>query len=459
MKLPESPPTLEAAFAADPEKAARLYRRLLADPVQAWDARGRYLHWEKLRHLQPPPELTSEEHWLATKLARRNIAKRLPLLDKQGEPLRYCLPDAALEYILWISEQAAGTVGGDPRITDPKTQRTYLINSLIEEAISSSQLEGAATSRRVAKEMIRTGRKPRDKSEQMVLNNYHAMRFILDHVDDALTPSMVFELHRILVQGTLEAGYESRAGVVRAPEDDIVVSWEEAVLHVPPPVAELDDRLARLCHFVNGDLDTGHQFFPPVVRAVVAHFMIGYDHPFFDGNGRVARALFYWVMAQSGFWLMEYTSISRVIKASQISYLKAYLYTESDDNDLTYFILHQLAVVRQAIEDLHNYLARKARELRDTERALQRSGLKGKLNYRQLALLKNALDNPGAQYTFASHRTSHGISYQSARTDLLELSDEFGVLRKLKEGKKMVFVAPNNLPDLIRRYRRAGRGS
>ncbi len=451
MKLPEQPPQLDTRHSQDPAHAAELWSRLLLTPVQACDRRGRYLHWEKLKHLQPPEGLTPEEHWLATKLARRKLEKRLPLLDKAGKPLRYCLPDEAHHSILWISEQAAGSVLGDPKLTDPRSRRTYLINSLIEEAINSSQIEGAATSRLVAREMIRTGRKPRDKSEHMVLNNYRAMRFILEHREDQLTPSMVFELHRILTEGTLESGYESRAGVFRKAEDDIVVSSEGTVLHVPPPVEELGERLQRLCDFVNGRLDMEYQFFPPILRAVVSHFMIGYDHPFFDGNGRVARAIFYWVMAQSGFWLMEYVSISRVIIRSKTGYLKAYLYTETDENDVTYFILNQLGVVRQAIEDLHEYLSRKAGELRDTERALKDSRLQGQLNLRQLALLKNALEHPGAQYTFASHQRSHGISYQSARTDLLELAEGFGVLRKLKDGRKMVFVAPNNLAEQIRR--------
>ena len=452
MKIPECPPQLENLFSGEPEKNVDALKLIMLSPVKAWDEKGRYQHWEKLKHLPTPSDLTPELHWLATKFARKKIEKSLPLQDKNGAPFNYCLPDSALDYILWISEQATGAVTGDPKITDPKTKRTYLISSLIEEAINSSQLEGAATTRRVAKEMIRTGRKPKDKSEHMILNNYSAMRFILDHIDDPLTPSMVFDLHKILTEGTLDEGYEDRSGVFRRAEDDICVTWEGVELHVPPPVQELEERLNQLCAFVNGTFDIEHDFFPPIVRAIIAHFIIGYDHPFFDGNGRTARALFYWVMAKSGFWMMEYVSISRVIKKKPISYLKAYLHSETDGNDVTYFILHQLEVVKEAIEDLYTYLIRKTEELRDTERALSKSKLKGLLNHRQLALIKNALENPGAQYTLTSHQTSHDISYQSARTDLLELSDELGVLRKLKEGKKLVFVAPNNLSSLINGY-------
>ena len=132
--------------------------------------------------------------------------------------------------------------------------------------------------------------------------------------------------------------------------------------------------------------------------------MMGWIHPFVDGNGRTARALFYWSMAKSGYWLIEFTSISRVIKKAPAQYAKAYLYTESDDNDLTYFIEHQLNVICEAIKALHTYLAKKTREIADTRRLIASSPkLKGKLNHRQLAAMdhfikhsQGHLSHPGA---------------------------------------------------------------
>jgi Fic family protein len=91
----------------------------------------------------------------------------------------------------------------------------------------------------------------------------------------------------------------------------------------------------------------------PVVRAILIHFMLGYDHPFYDGNGRTARALFYWSLARSGYWLMEYVSISRLLRQAPAQYARAYRHTETDDNDTTYFIVHQLEVIQQAIAALH----------------------------------------------------------------------------------------------------------
>jgi Fic family protein len=151
--------------------------------------------------------------------------------------------------------------------------------------------------------------------------------------------------------------------------------------------------------------------------------MIGYDHPFFDGNGRTARALFYWVMAKEGFWLMEHVSISTSIKLQIDGYLKAYLYAEYDDKDVTYFIMHQLGVIKKSIQSLKKHLQSKAEEMIETEEAMAGSGLMGKLNHRQLALVKNALCNPAGRYTVKSHQNSHGVVQQTSRADLLALSE------------------------------------
>lgn len=451
MKIPVSPPPQERFFeilrSGDLDKISQLFDR----SVGPCDAKGRYLHWDKLRHLTMPDGYDAELYWLVMRDSRSRISKNLPFQDKSGEPFQFCIPDTVMREILWISENATGAIQADSKISDPKTKQTYLINSLIEESINSSQLEGASTTRRVAKEMLRTGRSPTNNSEKMILNNYKAMNFIREYKDELLTKSMILELHSIVTEDTLADEDTGKAGVFRGRDDDIrVYSHDDKLLHTPPSPDELDDRIQLICDFVNMDSEKENEFIPPVIKAIVVHFMIGYDHPFVDGNGRTARALFYWIMAKEGYWLMEYISISRIIKMAPAQYMYSYLHTETDSNDVTYFIIHQLEVIKKAIKDLHSYLAHKTGEYREAASLLEKSKLSGALNHRQLGLLKNALDNPGQEYTINSHKNSHGIAYQTARTDLLALSDEYRILRKYKIGKKDVFVAPPNLVEIIK---------
>jgi Fic family protein len=435
------------------KKLTNIFTLLMASGAKPFDNKGRYLHWEKLKHLTLPEGCTAEQHWFAVRMAREKLHQEFPFVDTTGKKFVYCQAGPIVNDLLWISEHAKGAVAADPKITDPKTRDTYLISSLIEESINSSQLEGASTTNRVAKEMIRTAREPKDKSEQMILNNYQAMLFIKDNISEELTTSMVFELHRILTEKTFEAGFEHKAGAFRSIEDDIAVCDDMTgeVLHRPPPAGNLPERLQVICDFANSKI--GDPTIPPLIRSIVVHFMVGYDHPFFDGNGRTARALFYWVVMKEGFWLLEHVSISGIIKAAQPSYIKAYLHTETDGGDVTYFIVHQMDVVRKAIERLHEYLTRKTQELRDTEAALHDSELRGQLNHRQLALIKHAMRNPGAQYTVRSHQASHGVTNQTARTDLCLLSDNYGLLVRTKQRRTDVFIAPIDIGDRINRAR------
>ena len=359
MKVPVRPPDTDTFFReilARPDAPERMARILTANLGPA--PGGKYRHLDTFRHLGGSDSLSPTERWFALKLARRQLYQVLPLKDGEGHPFKYALASPALEMLHLIDRDASGTIQVSEEVTNPQTRDTYLVKSLAEEAITSSQLEGASTTRQVAKEMLKTGREPRDRSERMILNNYNAMLFMRQVVTEDLTPSVMFELQRILTEGTLDT--PDAAGRFRRADESIVVADEVGtVLHIPPTARELDRRMQAMCDFANARGAQG--FTHPVVRAVALHFWLAYDHPFVDGNGRTARALFYWAMAREGYWLAEFISISRILKKARGQYARAFLYTESDDNDLTYFLLYQLGVIRRAIQDLHESTSRGSR--------------------------------------------------------------------------------------------------
>lgn len=442
MRLPEPAPDVAAVLGRlNPERMLVILQN--ATPLP----KGRYHHWDELRYREPPEGLSRDEWWATVLLSRASLMQNLPLLDKQGKPFRFATPSPVLIDLHHIDRDAAGqihTTVGEPIREDPNR---YLMSSLIEEAITSSQLEGASTTRQVAAAMLRTGRKPRDHSEKMIFNNYRAMEHLRSLKTEALTPDHILELHRILTEDTLDNPED--AGRLRQSDDvQVIDSRDNTVLHAPPIHTELPERLARLCAFANAD-ESSLPFVHPVLRAILLHFMVGYDHPFVDGNGRTARALFYWSMARSGYWLMEYTSISHILRRAPARYMRSYLHTETDGNDTTYFLLHQLNTIRRAIAALHEYLDRKVREQKETERLLSASTkLRTRFNHRQVSLLTHALRNTGEGYRVDAHQRSHNVVYQTARNDLMALH-ELGLLEKAKQGNAYVFFAPEDLRDRL----------
>ena len=442
MKKPPAPPSFQSLLSGieKPEQMIRILN--LKNGAQS---SKHYLHWDRLRRYRPPAGHTSEEWWLALKMQRIGILKPITLTDTKGKPFQFCVPETVLESLHRIDMKAGGTLGLPEKITNPQTRDQYLIRSLMEEAITSSQLEGAATTREVAKEMIRSGRAPRDKDEQMIFNNYVTMQRITALKDYPLSPEMVFEIHRLVTDKTLDDSIA--AGRFRTSEEKRVVGdqWGQEIYHEPPPAEELTNRLRLMCDFANAI--SPDYFIHPVIRAIVLHFWLAYDHPFVDGNGRTARALFYWAMRREGYWLFEFIYISTILRKAPIKYGLSFLYTETDDNDLTYFIVAQTKVIDEACKELHNYVDRKTAELLESESNIRALNL---FNHRQVAIIRHALKHPYQQYTVEGHRNSHNIVYETARTDLLYLQKR-EVLELRKKGKQMVFTVPNDLAGILKK--------
>ena len=450
VRVPRKPPVLSylagGTVSGDDPDLQRAARASIRHRSPLLD--GKYLHWDDVRHRDPPASLEGDREawWWAAKFARLGGRREVPVTGTDGRAFSYVAVDPIPEVLHFLDQQAGGSIQFPAQGLTEAHRDRFHVNSLVEEAVRSSQIEGASTTREEARDLVRSGRRPRDRSEQMVLNNYETMRRIVELRDQPLTPAIVLELQRRITENTLKI--PDAAGRLRRPEEDwVVVEDDEGNdLHVPPPAGRLARRLETLCDFANGRPSDG--FVHPVVRAVTLHFWLAYDHPFLDGNGRTARALFYWCMLRHGYWLFEFVSISSVINRAKKQYGRAFLLTETDDNDLTYFLLYHLRVVRQAVEDVRTYVARKLDEMRQAESAL--GGPFAALNHRQKALVQHAVRHPGFEYTFESHRRSHGVVRQTARTDLLALA-EAGLLERAKRGRLLVFRSPPDLADRLRR--------
>ena len=460
MKMPKTPPDFNKLWeqiVTDPEKVQQVFS---IDPEPA--TKGKYLHWDKLRHYSPPKDLSHEQWWLILKRKRKQLYKSVPLCDKDGQSFKYLTIDPIPEILHKIDQDAGGLIQMPEQITNPDTEEQYYISSLIKEAITSSQkeqyyisslikeaitssqLEGAATTRFVAEEMIQTGRKPTDKSEQMILNNFSAMKHIRKLKDKPLTKELIFELHRLVTEKTLDD--PSATGRFRKDNKDEKINicdMYNEVFHDPPHADELENRMELMCDFANEKKTSG--FIHPIIRSIILHFWLAYDHPFVDGNGRTARALFYWSMLHHNFWLFEFISISQIILQAPAKYGRAFLYTETDENDLTYFILYHLEVIQRAIKELNEYIKRKTEKLQKVERELQ--GIIA-LNHRQRTLIIHALRHPNQRYTFKSHQISHNIVYQTSRLDLLDLENR-GLLTSKKVGRTWYFTPITKLEEKL----------
>lgn len=425
MKLPEVPEfsneTLEEA-----EKF--LHDDQIADLVYAYNER--YLHWEELKHRKLP--LDPGIVWNLMKMLRELKAKSL----KFGNwVFKYNLIDEFQEKLHILDKSAAENLLSSLEALQDN-RRKYIISSLMEEAIASSQIEGAATTREVAKRMLQEKRKPKNKDEKMIVNNYDTVKYIMDLKNEAFTPERILEIHRMITGGTLEQPqYE---GNFRENNEIAVYSHDGTLLHKPVEYTEVPKLVNELCDFANSK---DEDFIHPVIRCIIIHFLLGYIHPFNDGNGRTARALFYWYLLKNDYWLFEYMAVSRVINNSKKRYQNAYLYTESDrtpedSGDLTYFIKYNLDCIQKALDDTLEYLERKQKEQAQALKIITESG---NLTLRQAEILKQFLKQPEKPVTIKEIVTIYSVAYATARSDLFRL-EELGYVEKRKAGKEFIFI-------------------
>lgn len=448
MKVPAAPPDLWAEFgrmlnaakAAGPIALTEFSRRTARTrPV---DEKGRYLHWEEFRFKPAEDGLSALDRWIMMRRARETRRIDTQFEDKAGQKFFFVKTDFIERALHDIDSRSRGGVRIDGAAPTQGEAKSFFLTSLIEEPFSSSVFEGAVATRDQAKKIIRENRAPKTLGEKMILNNYLAIEFLKTKKGDPLTPALVCEVHRLITRDTLDD--PKKAGVFRDSRDRIVVDDESGeVLHDPPRAVELSARAEALCRFANDDGAEG-PFIHPVIRAIILHFMLAYDHPFVDGNGRTARALFYWSVLKQDYWLLEFISISKQIREAPVRYGKAFLETETDEGDLTYFIHHQLETILRAIDALYVFIEEKKSEVAALERLFSGDGLKATFNHRQLALLNRAARSPGLSVTIQQHLAETGVSYLTSRSDLEYLAAK-GYFTKRKRGAVSVYQPARDL--------------
>lgn len=384
-----------------------------------------YLHWEELKRRDLPVDPLYV--WILMKTFRERDMKYVSFDDLQ---LKYNLLDNFLEKLHFLDKSAAGSISSGLDSL-PHERNQFIINSLMEEAIASSQIEGAAVTRTIAKKMLREKRKPATKDERMILNNYIAMKRITQIKDEELTPELILETHKTITRDTLEDPNDE--GRFRDNNEIRVFDFRGNVLHTPPDFASIEGLIGELCAFANND---DGQFIHPVIKGIILHFLMGYIHPFNDGNGRTARSIFYWYMLRKDYWLFEYMAVSRAIKDTEGQYKLAYLYTESDENDLTYFIRYSLAAVKTAVDNIQKYIEKKQKESKQTVTILQKN--EG-LSLRQAEIVKSLIKHPDKPITIKEIVETYHVAYGTARNDLFRL-EELGYLAKRKSGKEYIFI-------------------
>ena len=368
-----------------------------------------YEYWDKAKYKKLPEGFTPQMLWANVKASR--LRSMIPVWNKYS--INLCVT-SQMQRLCHEFDMKFGSfweVEGD---TQSSEKKYYLSSSLMEEAIYSSKMEGASTTRIGAKDMLRKKKSPQNKSQQMIVNNYNTIQYIVEHKDEPLTEELLLTIHRLMTEKTLDNPED--AGSFRTNDKVVVADMVEGdIIYTPPSFQEIPEFVESLCDFFNND--NPRTFIHPIIRGIIVHFMLAFMHPFVDGNGRTARALFYWYMLKEGYKLTEYMSISRVIAKSKSNYEKAFRYVENDGNDMGYFVAYNLGALEISFLQLRDYIQRKQRE----KSAASSFMMAGNINQRQALVLQRLKEEPETIFTVKDVQEQFSVSSMTARKDLSDL--------------------------------------
>ena len=381
-----------------------------------------YEYWDKVKYKKLPEGFTPQMLWTNVKASR--LRNMILVWEKYGISLCVTSQMQRLCHEFDMKFGSFWEVEGDTQTAEKKY---YLSSSLMEEAIYSSKMEGASTTRIVAKDMLRKKKSPQNKSQQMIANNYNTIQYIVEHKDEPLTEETLLYIHRLMTEKTMDNPEDT--GRFRTNDKVVVADMVEGdIIYTPPSFQEIPEFVESLCDFFNND--NPRTFIHPIIRGIIVHFMLAFMHPFADGNGRTARALFYWYMLKEKYWLTEYMSISRVIAKSKPSYEKSFRYVENDGNDIGYFVAYNLRALDISFQQLTDYIQRKQRE----KKAATSFMIAGNINYRQAMILQRLKEEPNTIMTVKDVQEQFSVSSMTARKDLSDLVQQ-GYLAEIAINK------------------------
>lgn len=385
--------------------------------------------------IKPPTKI--EEIWPLIKEFRNTHGVNTPLKDQQTNSFWFYFPQSTMKHLELIDRTATDNIF---QHAQKSVQSSVIVDALIDEAFNSSVIEGAFSTKRRTKEMVEKKVKPSNKSEYMIINNFKALDFILHNLSSPLDEEMILSIYRILTENALDEDCE-----VEKYRNDLVFVCDvnsTQPIYTAPPHTQVQSLMDALVEFIRTPDDLH-----PVIKSCIIHFYFVYIHPFFDGNGRTARAISYMYLLQKGYDFFKFFSISSVVREQKTKYYKAIKDTEDFESDLSYFINFYIEMILDSI-------------LRIMDKFNQEYGYKLVLAYlnqagiilspRQRKAINTFMKADKNYTTIDEYSKRLKVTYETARSDLSQLS-ELGLFKKSKISRRFIYIIID-LDDIIQKF-------
>jgi len=327
-------------------------------------------------------------------------------------------------------------------LTISKHVHRHRTTALLDESISSAQLAGINVSKKAAKEMLLKKRPPQNTDEQICVNIYRTLQNALAKKEEEMNETLFLQLHQTLTKDTIKL---KGIGHYRTNNKVDISSLDLSSGYKILPIEKASSLMSFVFNLYNNDKEPF--FIHPLVKAAIIHYLIVFIRPFKDGNGRIARILAFMYLLKKDYWVAEFFSISNIISKIKSQYHKAITISQTDNQNIGYFIQFYIQSIQIAYKSLHDFVKRISRESSETVK----TNIPG-YNERQTAILKWIKDDPQKLVSIREVRSVYGVSKETARTDLNGLVAK-GWIRYFNINKKAyAFVKDEGFDSLMKEH-------
>lgn len=263
-----------------------------------------------------------------------NISLKIMQLDKRVADIRKQLPNAALIQ--------------------------FAHKCLIDEIKLTNDIEGVYSTRKelaaVLNEMDQKGKKKRFYG---LLNKYSML--MSDNAFPLNTSTDVREIYNDLVLKEVAEDCADNipdGEIFRKDMAEITTPSQKVIHRGAYPEAKIIQLMEQSLNILN------KEEIPLLIRIAVFHYLFGYIHPFYDGNGRTSRFISSYLLSKEFEFLIGFR-LSYTIKAHIKNYYDAFEECNSEKNlgDLTPFIIMFLNIILESFENLYDALEKRNNQL------------------------------------------------------------------------------------------------
>lgn len=213
--------------------------------------------------------------------------------------------------------------------------QNYSVKSAENEIIATYAIENIDFSRDSVRRILK-GMAPADEEESRIEGIKRGLDFISD-TSNKITEENFYRLYMTAIGDFLENENRLKDGELYRHDTVYVVS--DRVEHAGIEHGKLGAYMKKLFDFINRKDDIND-----LVKAAVIHFYIAFLHPYFDGNGRMARLVHLWFLVQNGYRSALFIDFSGKIEKNRKAYYDAFTLIEENKKfsgkiDVTPFVL------------------------------------------------------------------------------------------------------------------------